>query len=277
MKMTEIIKDAFLFPSKNSGRYSIYLLLSVLISLFAFGGVLTYALGIIDAQNYLIGGLYLIIAMLIAIILSGYHIKVIKSGIDNDDTVPPFELYEDFMTGFDSVVVMIAYLLIPTLIVALVGLDTNIFGKAIAFVQEVVLQAFNVYIMGNSVNIAVNAISNALNTFVGSLVVTIAVGVVLFVIFLFILGMGEARLANTGSLKEALNIFEAAKDMKRIGVGKAVLLMVLVIALIVIIEIILTIFLNNYPFLLSTIGIIITPYFILVTQRAFGLLYSDID
>ena len=59
MKITEIIKDAFLFPSKNSGRYSIYLLLSVLISLFAFGGVLTYALGIIDAQNYLIGGLYL--------------------------------------------------------------------------------------------------------------------------------------------------------------------------------------------------------------------------
>ena len=51
MKITEIIKDAFLFPSKNTGRYAIYLLLSVLIVLFALGGVLTNALGIIDGEK----------------------------------------------------------------------------------------------------------------------------------------------------------------------------------------------------------------------------------
>lgn len=276
MKITEIIKDAFLFPSKNSGRYSIYLLLSVLIALFALGGILTYVLGIIDAQNYLLGGIYLIISMLIAIIIFGYHIKIIKSGIDYDDNVPVFELFEDFMTGFDNFIVLIFYILIPTLIVGLVGLDTNIYGKTIALGKEVVLQAFNVYILGNSASIAVNAISNALNNLMGSLAVTIIAALVLFVIFGFLLCMAEGRLAKTGSLKEALNIFESIKDMTRIGLGKVIIVILLVIVLIVIIEIILTLILNKYPFLLSTLEIIITPYFILVTQRAIGLLYSDI-
>ena len=276
MNMTEIIKDAFQFPSKNTGRYAIYLLLTVLISLFALGGVFTYAFGIIDAENYLMGGIYLIISGLIGIVVLGYHIKVIKSGIEHDDDVPVFNLFEDFMTGFDNFVLLIVYFLIPALIVVLVGLDTDIFGKAIGVVREFVVQAFNVYIMGSSADIAVKAISNALTNFVGSLAVTIAVALVLFVIFSFLLGMAEARLANTGSLKEALNIFESAKDLKRLGVGRAILVMLLVIALITAIEVILLIICNNYPFLLSTFCIIITPYFVLVTQRALGLLYSDI-
>lgn len=276
MNMTEIIKDAFQFPSKNTGRYAIYLLLAVLISLFALGGVFTYAFGIIDAENYLMGGIYLIISGLIGIVVLGYHIKVIKSGIEHDEDVPVFNLFEDFMTGFDNFVLLIVYFLIPALIVVLVGLDTDIFGKAIGVVREFVVQAFNVYIMGSSADIAVKAISNALTNFVGSLAVTIAVALVLFVIFSFLLGMAEARLANTGSLKEALNIFESAKDFKRLGVGRAILVMLLVIALITAIEVILLIIFNNYPFLLSTFSIIITPYFVLVTQRALGLLYSDI-
>ena len=209
MNMTEIIKDAFLFPSKNTGRYALYLLLSVLMVLFAFGGVLTNAFGIIAPENYLIGGIYFIISILIATIIFGYHIKIIKSGINHDDNVPVFGLFEDFMTGFDNLVVLIFYLLIPTIIVAVVAHDTNIFGKAIAFVQEFILQAFNVYIMGSSVNIAVNTLSNALADFMNSLSVTIAVALVLFLIFSFILAMAEARLAYTGSLKEALNIFES--------------------------------------------------------------------
>ena len=276
MKITEIIKDAFLFPSKNTGRYAIYLLLSVLIVLFAFGGVFTYAFGIIDAENYLMGGIYLLISILIGIIIEGYHIKVIKSGIELDDNVPVFKLFEDFMTGFDNFIVLIFYLLIPTLIVALVGLDTNIFGKSIAFSRELILQTYNVYILGGSLDIAVNAISNALASFAAALAVTITVALVLFVIFSFLRTIAEARLAQTGSLKEALNIYGAARDIKRIGAGKVIILILLVIALITIIEIILTIILNNYPFLLTTFCIIITPYFVLVTQRTIGLLYSDI-
>ena len=52
MNMTEIIKDAFLFPSKNPGRFAIYLILSVLLVGFTLGGAFTYAFGFIDADNF---------------------------------------------------------------------------------------------------------------------------------------------------------------------------------------------------------------------------------
>ena len=276
MNITEIIKDAFLFPSKNTGRFAIYLLLSVLMEGFALGGAFTYAFGFIDGESYLTGGIYLIIAMMIGFIIYGFHIKVIKSGIELDDNVPVFELYENFMTGFDNFIVSMVYFIIPALIVILVGFDTNLFGNTISFVQEFVLQIFNVYIMGDSIDIAVSAISLALTNLLNSLAITITVASIVFLIFSILQLMAEARLANTGSLREALNIFEAAKDITRIGVGKVILLLIAVVAVIAIIELILIIALAFYPFLLSVLYIILTPYMVLVSQRALGLLYSDI-
>ena len=276
MNITEIIKDAFLFPSKNTGRFAIYLLLSVLMVGFALGGAFTYAFGFIDAENYLTGGIYLIISMLVGFIISGYHIKVIKSGTELDDNVPVFELYENFMTGFDNFIVSLAYFIIPALIVLLIAFDTNLFGNAIEVVKEVVLQIFNVYIMDSSIEIALTAISLVLTDFLNSLAITITVALVVFLIFSIIQLMAEARLANTGSLREALNIFEAVKDIFRIGVGKVIILLLAVVVIIAIIEIILMIALTFYPFLLSVICIILTPYMVLVSQRALGLLYSDI-
>ena len=276
MKITGIIKDAFLFPSKNTGRFAIYLLLSVLATGFAIGGILTYSLGLFNAENYLTGGVYLIISLLIGFIIGGYHIKIIKSGIELDDEIPVFELFEDFMTGFENFLVSAVYFIIPALIVILVAFDTNLFGNALAIIQEFLLQLFNVFIMGDSMNLAINALSNTILDFAGSLVITIAAALIVFAIFSILQTMAEARLANTGSLREALNIFEAAKDIIKIGLGKTILLIILFFVVIAIIEIILVVVLSYYVFLLSIIYIVITPYLLLVTQRAIGLLYSDI-
>ena len=274
MNVTEIIKDAFLFPSKNTGKFAIYLLLSVFMVWFVFVGVFTYASGLINAKNYLTGGMCLIISLLIGFIIVGYNIKVIKSGIELDDNVPAFELYEDFMTGFNNFVVLIFYFIIPALIVILIGLDTNIFGNAMAIKQELFLQAFNVY-MGNPIDITLNTISSVLAPFVSSLATTISFLLILFVIFSILRLMAEARLANTGSLRESLNIFEAAKDIGRIGVGKVILLILLFVVIIAIIQIILMV-IFVHPFLIPIIYILITPYLVLVAKRALGLLYSDI-
>ena len=276
MKMTGIIKDALLFPSKNTGRFAIYLLLSVLMTGFAIGGVFTNALGLFDGENYLLGGIYIIISIMIGFLIAGYHIKVIKSGIDHDDEVPVFELYKDFMTGFDNTVVSLVYFIIPALIVLLVALDTNLFANAIAVVHEVVYQTFNVYIMGTSTALAATAITYTFEKFVGSLAMTVTAAIIIFAIFFVIQNMAEARLANTGSLKEALNIFEAIKDIARIGVGRVILLILVLFLVIAIIDIIFIAVLSYFPFLLAVIYIVITPYLALFTQRALGLLYSEI-
>ena len=271
MNVTEIIKDAFLFPSKNIGRFAIYLLLAVFMAWVAFMGVFTYASGLINAGNYLTGGMCLIISMLIGFVIAGYHIKVIKSGIEHDDNVPAFEWYENFMTGFDNVMVSILYFMIPVLIVLLVGLSTHVLDNAIAIVKEFVLLIFDDYIMGGSLDIAVNTVSHAT-----PIAATSAVALILFVIFSFLQSMAKTRLANTGNVREALNIFEAAKDITRIGVGKTILLILLLVVIVPIIEIILIVILKGFLFLLPLINIIIIPYLALAFQRALGLLYSDI-
>lgn len=276
MKITEIIKDAFLFPSKNTGRFAIYLLLSVLMAGFILGGILTYGLGFLDGQNFLLGGIYLIIALLIGCILTGYHISIIKSGIERDDEVPVFKLFENFMTGFDNLVVAIFYFLIPTLIVLLIAMDTNLFTYVWSFIRELGVQLFNVYIIGSSPDLAVNALSPILSNFAGSLSVTITAALILYFIFYILLSLAEARLANTGSVREALNMYEVLKDIKRIGVGRLILCILLIFIIFALIESILVIVLGNYVFLLLVLVIIISPYLSLVARRAVGLIYSDI-
>lgn len=276
MKITEIIKDAFLFPSKNTGRFAIYLLLSVLMAGFILGGILTYGLGFLDGQNFLLGGIYLIIALLIGCIITGYHISIIKSGIERDDEVPVFKLFENFMTGFDNLVVAICYFLIPTVIVLLIAMDTNLFTYVWSFIRELGVQLFNVYIMGSSPDLAVKALSPILSNFAGSLSVTITAALILYFIFYILLSLAEARLANTGSVREALNMYEVLKDIRKIGVGRLILCILLIFIIFALIESILVIVLGNYVFLLMVLVIIISPYLSLVARRAVGLIYSDI-
>ena len=274
MEIMEIIKDSFLFPSKNLGTFSIYVVLSVLVATFTFGGIFSYLLGFIGSEYILIGGLTLVFAMLIGWVMSGYEISIIKSGIDLDDEIPEFKWWDNFITGFLNFIVAIVYFIIPAFLVVVVGYMTNITGNIMAVATEISSQAVNVY-TGASSSIAVDAISQAFAGLAGSLAVTLTAAVVLFVIFSFLQTIAEARLANTDSLREALNVFEAAKDIGRIGVVKVIAVILLVIIVAAVINMILSAIFNYVP-ILSILSVFVSPYLVLFAQRAVGLLYSDI-
>jgi len=276
MSITEIIKDAFLFPSKNMERFAVYLVLSVLMTVFILGGTLVYPWGSFNVDNYAIGGIYLVIALVIGFFISGYHLKVIKSGIELDDEVPVFELGENFLGGFEITIISVFYFIIQAFIIAVAVLATNVFGNAIATVQEIRLQIFNVFFMVNSADIAVDAISNAVFNFIISLAITIAVALIVFLIFSILQSASQARLANTDSLKDALDIFEALKDIKRIGIVKVLLLVLLVLVIIAVMATIFIILFNYLPLVVSVIYILLVPYIALAIQRLIGLAYSDI-
>lgn len=276
MNITEIIKDAFLFPSKNMERFAVYLVLSVLMTVFILGGTLVYPWGFFNVDNYAIGGIYLVIALVIGFFISGYHLKVIKSGIELDDEVPVFELGENFLGGFEITIISVFYFIIQAFIIAVAVLATNVFGNAIATVQEIRLQIFNVFFMVNSADIAVDAISNAVFNFIISLAITIAVALIVFLIFSILQSASQARLANTDSLKYALDIFEALKDIKRIGIVKVLLLVLLVLVIIAVMGVIFIILFNYLPLAVSVIYILLVPYIALAIQRLIGLAYSDI-
>ena len=274
MEVMEIIKDAFIFPSKDMKTLLIYVILSVVAGLFSFGGTFAYILGFIVPEFFMWGGMAVIISMLIGWVLYGYLVSVIKSGIEQSDEVPQFEWWENFITGFNNFIVTIVYFVIPAFITVVVGYATDIVGNFVIVCEEIYLQASGVY-MGASSDIAVNAVSQALTNLAISLSITIFVALIVFVIFSFLQTMAQARLANTGSLSEALNILEAAKDISRIGVGKVIILVILVIVVIGVVEVILSAIFAIIP-ILAIFSLIVTPYLAFFAQRAVGLLYSDI-
>ncbi|WP_405307328.1 DUF4013 domain-containing protein [Methanobrevibacter sp.] len=274
MDVIEIIKDAFVFPSKDIKILVIYVLLSVLAGAFSFIGTFVYILGVIIPECFMWGGMAVIVSMLIGWILSGYLISVIKSGIELDDKVPGFEWWDNFITGFNNFIVTIVYFIIPAFIVAVVGYITNVFGNFMIIAREIISLAQNVY-MGHSTVLVSDAMAHAFANLVVSLAVTFTVAIVLFVIFSFLQTMAQARLANTGSLSEALNVFEAVKDIARIGVSKVIIIVLLIIVIVAVVEMILSTFISFSP-VLSILSIIVTPYMTFFAQRAVGLLYSDI-
>ena len=274
MDVMELIKDAFVFPSKNIKNLLIYELLAIVAGIFSLGGTVTYFLGVLNPELFMWGGIACIISMLIGWVLSGYLISVIKSGIDLDDKVPEFEWWENFTTGFDNFIVTIVYFVIPAFIVVVVGYLTNIFGNVMLVAQELFLQANTAY-MGNTTFLVTDTLSQAMVNLAISLATTLTVAVVVFVIFSFFQLMAESRLANTGSLMEALNIFEAAKDIGRIGIGKVIIVVLLVLIIVAVIEFVLSAVFSILP-ILSILSIIITPYLLFFVERAVGLLYSDI-
>ena len=274
MEIMEIIKDALVFPSTDLRTFFIFVLLTIFAGVFGTVGILLYILGVLNAEFFLWGGLAAIVAMLIGWVMSGYSISVIKSGIELEDEVPEFVWWDNFITGFNGFIVSIVYFIIPAFLVAIVGYMTNITGNIMAVATEISSQAVNVY-TGASASIATDALSQAFAGLAVSLATTLTAAVVLFVIFSFLQTMAEARLANTDSLCEALNVFEAAKDIGRIGVVKVIAVILLVIIVSAVINMVLSAIFSYVP-ILSILSVFVSPYLVLFAQRAVGLLYSDI-
>lgn len=105
------------------------------------------------------------------------------------------------------------------------------------------------------------------------------VGFILGIVFLFALTMSECRLANTGSLGEALNIPGACGDVTKVGIGKilaVVILMVIIFAILGFISSIFTVFGDVGSYISAILSGILGIYGIFVVFRATGLLYSDV-
>ena len=277
MEILEIIREAFIFPSKNLDKLAIYIVLTFLIGILIAGGVILGILGVVSNTVYItISIILMIITIIIGFIVSGYQISIIKSGINHDENAPSFDWLNDLITGVKLTVVGIVYYIIPLIIVAIVAWAVDFPGKFMNIFQEAGIAPQNLTAMVvNNTAPVLKIPTTAAASFVASIAFIYLVAFVLIVIFSFLLIMAEARLAKTGSLGKALNIIEAFKDIGRIGYGKVVSVVILSAAISFIISGILSLIYGRVP-LLSFLSIIITPYITLFAQRTIGLLYSDI-
>lgn len=275
MEITDIIKEAFIFPSTDLAKLAIYIALSFVSVLLSVLGLALFVLGLLDNGAYAVIGVVLFIAgLVLGFILSGYLMSILKSGIDGDENVPEFKWKENLITGIKYLIVNIVYFIIPAIIVLIVGWITNVYGLSAEIFTKMMTASMNAP-ANATVDIA-NVVPQSTFVSLGNaMLITGIVAFVLFLIFLFIQTMGESRLANTGSFGDALNIVEAFKDIGRIGWGKVIAVVVLIFIIIAVINALIS-GINSYINGFSIISIIVTPYLIFFSSRATGLLYSDI-
>ena len=276
MEIMDIIKESFVFPSQNLEKLAIYIVLTFIMGLFAAGGVVSGVFAAMDNSVYFVfTAIFVIISIVIALIMSGYHINIIKSGIDQVEEAPSFDWLNDLVTGIKTLIVSIVYFIIPMILIAIVALITNIPGQIANMAQKAALNPANATAVASGSAPVVTISDAAAASLFTSFAITGIIALVLIIIFAFLATMGNARLANSGSLSQAINVVESFKDITRIGVGKVIAVILLSIIVVAVIQAILGYAYGQIP-QLSIISVIVTPYLVFFTNRVTGLLYSDI-
>lgn len=273
MEIREILKNALIFPAKNLETLSIYALLLILQGVFLIEGIITIVFGLVDIINIVIGAIYLIIAIIITLITGRMSMQCIKSGIDLEEKLPDFQWFSNLGVGFKKIIITIFYFIIPALITVAIGLLTNIFGTILYLFDQIVLNIPGL-VIGDSAQ-AMDAISVASYPLLITLAITISASLIIFLIFSFFQWQAEARLAHTGKLRSSLNFVRSIRDIKKIGLLRVVILSVYIYFIVLAFEFAIA-FIFDHFIMLSVLNIIITPYIVLFSQRALGLLYSDI-
>ena len=103
MEITDIIKEAFIFPSTDLAKLAIYIALSFVSVLLSILGLVLFALGLVDNGIYAVIGAVLFIAgLIVGFILCGYLMSILKSGIDGDENVPEFKWKENLINKLEE-------------------------------------------------------------------------------------------------------------------------------------------------------------------------------
>ena len=145
------------------------------------------------------------------------------------------------------------------------------FGRQIINGIKYLILAFVYFVIPLIVMVLLSAINDTLGLFVG---------VILLIVFGLLLYMGICRLAKTESLGYGLNIPEAFNDLKAIGIVKVLAVLILVGIICMILNFIASIF-GNFgtagSIISAILSAIVGAYLFFFTNRAAGLLYSDLE
>ena len=275
MEITEIIKEAMIFPSTDLAKLAVYIVFMIIAGLLSIVGFIYFGIGLASNAAWIVVGIILFaLGLVVGFLIMGYQISIIKSGIDHAETAPEFNWKGNLITGIKYFVVNIVYFIIPTIVVLIISWATNLFGMAYTIVSRMMLASMAA--PANATIVITDVVPQSLIINFGTaFMITGIIAFILFVIFAIIQTMGQSRLANTDDLKVALNIPEAFRDIGRIGYGKVLAVIILIFVIIAVINVVIT-GLNSYIGGFSIISIIVTPYLIFFSARATGLLYSDI-
>ena len=107
MEIMDIIKDAFTFPANNLKALAIYIVITFIVGILATGGFITTIFSVNSTAYLVVSAILFIIAFIIGLILAGYEIDIIKTGIEGNGLAPYIDFKGDLVRGIKAIVVAI--------------------------------------------------------------------------------------------------------------------------------------------------------------------------
>ena len=237
MEISEIIKDALVYPLNNVKSLILYVIIGAITGILG-GASLLAMTSQVTGNNVVAAGGFGFIGILVMIIgtllISGYGLDIVKYGIERRDDGPGIDIVRQVLNAIKAIIVSIVYYIIPAIIGWL------------------------------------------LFTLLGRGILTIIIVAILYIVFAFAQFMAICRLAKYDSLGEALSIGEAIGDISKIGMLKVLITVIAVFIIGFIIAFICGLIYNYHQIiggiLLGIFGVYATFFY----NRAIGLLYSQV-
>lgn len=268
MDLREIIMDAIKYPISDTRKFLIFCVLIILMSL-------STVLPSYGVKNGTLSIILTLVTLVVACIVLGYSVDVIKGGTEGEKTLPDFDYVKNFVIGIKAFILDLIYFIIPLIIVIVVASASGLFTSLTKIVyasSDAIANGAN-----NLTMIMAKVPNSAVATFSNALTITLIVGIILFIIFSLMSFTAMVRFAKSGSGIEGLRFKEILKDMLKIGIIK------IIVTLIVIYIIAFAMFLvigliGLIPYIGVFIGIFVgVPFILLYVYRAIGLLYADAE
>lgn len=269
MEISGLFKNALSYPLSDYKKLLIVGIIGILASLSTFYSSF-------PGYNTTLNGILSIVALIFSFILAGYLLSVIKDAINGIDEIPDFEWKSNFVMGIKYLVMQIVYMIIPIIILVILTFATGLLESTYTIMNTMdVNLLYNVTTKADLTKVFAAVPQSAFDTFFTSLTITAVVTVIVALIFEFFSLIGACRLAETGRLADGLNIKQVFNDISAIGWGKVIVWYIVYIIILFILSAI-TGVIGMIPYVGIIIGaLIISPFIVLFTGRAMGLLYAD--
>lgn len=213
-----------------------------------------------------------VLAFIAALFVLGYFISVLRQTISGYDGLPEIDFKSNLLDGIQYIIVAIIYMIIPFIISIIIAGATGVFSnifKIATFMSE------NPDVMQSATSFNQAIPQELLSGLAGGLAITAIISAIIFIIFALLLFIAAARLADTGSIKEALMVNKVIEDISEIGFGRYIGWYIILIIIFLVFGIIVAI-LSLIPYLGTVIvALVCTPFIYLFQGRTLGVLYAE--
>lgn len=237
MGLGDILSRSISYPFSDLKKF---LMVGICLLIIDLDAILSQIVG----QNSFVVIIAFIIAVLFSFVVAGYSVSVTKRGIDNSMEIPDFDYKNNFIDGVKLFVVGLVYFIIPVIITLILLFLFGAVGSHFGRITE---------------SLGIGAI------FV----------VILFIVFGIFAVVAQARYAVSRSIGDAISIGEVFDDVKRIGILKIILFLIITFVVVSVLALILGV-ITVIPVIGTIIvDILLGGFIFLFISYAMGLLYSE--